>query len=161
MTNLVRVAKRLIPVEQIALFEPFVPDPESPLRTARDLKARIVLLDKNSVLTEETPEQLAEAHHFRFIAADRSATNPTVQYWVETFEADETFKPNRPYLTRLSWKGPDGLARSRLLLAPPETVLAVAVRGEPDPETQLEADEPPARRAAQRRKPRLVTKEAD
>lgn len=137
MQNILRVAKRLIPVEEIALVEPFVLESTSPLLTARDLKSRIVLLDKTSILYERPPEEVAESNGFRLIAADCVATNPAVRFWVETFEAAATFEPARPFQSRLLWRDQAGRVQSRLLLASAEAALAVAVRGESDPDSPL------------------------
>lgn len=134
MENIVRVAKRLIPTEEIALVEPFVFESNSPLRTARDLKSRIVLLDKTSILFERPPEEIAESNGFRFIVADCVATNPAIRFWVETFEPARAFTPSRPFQSRLLWRDQNGQVQSKLLTATAETVLAVAVRGERDPE---------------------------
>ncbi|WP_234686102.1 hypothetical protein [Bradyrhizobium monzae] len=102
MQNVIRISKHLIPIEQIALFEPFVP-PANPLRSEREFKARVVLLDRNSVLSEETPEQLADDHGFRFLAADRAAANPAISFRVETFVPAENFTPSKAYTSRLAW----------------------------------------------------------
>jgi hypothetical protein len=85
MSTVVHVSKHLIPVERIALFEPFVMPEEPPFSTSKDFKSRIVLLDKMSILTEETPEELAQANGFRM--------NPTVAFGVETFTPVENFQP--------------------------------------------------------------------
>ena len=159
MENLIRIGKRLIPLEQIALIEPYVVDPDKPLNTSKQFGSRIVLLDKDSVLSEESVSDLAEAHAFRMVQADGAATNPEVAYWVEHFEPDEFFKPEKSYQSRLLWRSGNGLAHSRLLLASPETVLAIAVRGLPDPESAtnpVEAPAPRRRRAAPRRRAALA-----
>jgi hypothetical protein len=143
MDNVIRIAKRLIPIERIALFEPFVISTDQGLRSTKEFKARIVLLDRVSILAEETPEQLGVANRFRMIAADRVATNPAVNFQVETFEPAEHFKPSRPFLSRLSWHDQDGNTQSKLLLAPPETVLAVVVRGEEVVEAGEESEAQP------------------
>jgi hypothetical protein len=140
MDNVIRISKRLIPIERIALFEPFVISTDQGLRSTKEFKARIVLLDKVSILSEETPEQLGVAHRFRMVAADRVATNPAVHFQVETFEPAEHFKPTRPFLSRLSWHDQDGNTQSKLLLAPPEIVLAVVVRGEEVPGADEESE---------------------
>jgi hypothetical protein len=162
MNDVVQVAKRLIPVEQIALIEPFLSTPNMTIRTMRDFKSRIILLDKSSVLAEDTPEQLAAANSFRMIIMDRTAANPAVAFRVETFEPTEAFKSDRPFQTRLSWNGPNGSSHSKLLISSPEIVLAVAIRGEVDPTAQDDdlAAEPPAQpRARTRRKPALVPRD--
>jgi hypothetical protein len=159
MDKLIRVGKRLIPLEQVALIEPYVADPDKPLNTSKQFHSRLVLLDKDSVLSEETVPALAEAHAFRMVQADGAATNPGVAYWVEQFEPDESFRPEKPFQSRLLWRSANGLAHSRLLLAPPETVLAIAVRGLPDPELAtdpVEAQAARRRRAAPRRRTALA-----
>lgn len=130
MENVIRIAKRLIPIEQIALVEPFIAPTDPPLRTEKEFKARIVLLDRVSILSEETPEELAEAHNFRFVSKDRVATNPSVAFSVEEFEPAENFKPVKPFLSRLLWSDSNGNARSKLMLASPEELLSIVVRGE-------------------------------
>lgn len=149
METIIRVAKRLIPVEEIALVEPFVISATTPpLRTTRDLRSRIVLIDKTRILSESSPEDLGSANGFRFIDADRVATNPAVRFWVEVFEAAPDFVSTRPFLSRLLWRDQNGRVQSRLLTAPAETVLAVAVRGERDPNSG--ADAPSASRPDER-----------
>ena len=162
MTNHVRVSRRLVPIEQIALIEPYSPDISAPLRSERDFKARIVLLDKDSVLSEDPPAELAKAQGFRTISPDQVSTNPQVAYWVETFEAGASFTPARPFLSRLLWRGPTGAVPSKLLLAAPETVLAVAVRGLPDPDDEQAAQHEfslPERKRWPRRRARPAAKD--
>jgi hypothetical protein len=130
MTAVVHTSKHLIPVERIALFEPFVMPAEPPFQSSKDFKGRILLLDKMSVLTEETPEELAEANGFRLIPTDRVATNPAIPFSVETFTPVENFQPSKPYVSRLTWRDGDGNVQSKLLLTSPEVVLAISVRGE-------------------------------
>ncbi|WP_375414983.1 hypothetical protein [uncultured Bradyrhizobium sp.] len=131
MNAVVKVSKHLIPFERIALVEPFVMPEEPPFASTKDFKARILLLDKMSVLTEETPEALAEVNGFNMIMPDRVATSPAVQFGVEAFAPVENFQPSKPYQSRLTWRDADGNAQSKLLLADPDVVLAIAVRGEP------------------------------
>ncbi|WP_156937027.1 hypothetical protein [Bradyrhizobium sp. WSM2254] len=140
MQNVIRISKHLIPIEQIALFEPFVP-PANPLRSEREFKARVVLLDRNSVLSEETPEQLAADHGFRFLANDRAATNPAVGFRVETFVPAENFTPTKSYLSRLAWTDQEGNTQSKLMLTSPEDLLAAVVRGRIDEATDDQSQE--------------------
>ena len=44
-------------------------------QTARDFKARIVLISRDSILTEEPPEALAKKYGFRVLAADAVPPN--------------------------------------------------------------------------------------
>jgi len=162
MDNVIRIAKRIIPIEQIALFEPFVAPTDPPLRTEKDFKARIVLLDRVSVLSEETPEDLANANRFRFVSKDRVGTNPAVAFSVEEFEPAENFQPTKPFLTRLLWNDSQGNSRSKLMLASPEEVLSIVVRGEEKLENSV-ADAAPVqanrRRPTRTRRPAPVAKD--
>jgi hypothetical protein len=159
MTKTVTVGKRLIPIEHIALVEPFDPTAAAGINTEKDFRARVVLIDRDSVLTEETPAIFAEVHAFRMLATDNVATNPAVRFGVETFEPAEGFNPTKPYLTRLQWRDQDGNTQSKLLLSAPEVVLAVAVKGEAESvgvsggTDSAEEAEPPKR--AGRRRTRL------
>jgi hypothetical protein len=100
------------------------------LREPLTFKARVILLNRDTVLAETSPPEFAETHGFRVLADDNVATNPALTFRVETFEPTETFKPAKPYLTRLKWRDPDGNEQSKLLLTKPETVIAIALRGE-------------------------------
>lgn len=136
MSHTVTVGRRLIPLEQIALVEPFEPSPDNPLRTDREFKSRIVLLNRDSVLAETEVAPFTKEHGFRFLAEDGVATNPTVHLSVEAFAPTEGFQPSKPYQSRLVWRDFEGNTQSKLLLSAPEQVLALAVRGEePEPES--------------------------
>jgi hypothetical protein len=135
MDTTVTVGKRLIPIEQIALIEPFDAAAQAKLQTERPFQARIVLVDRESVLTEEALAAFAEKHAFRLLREDGIATSPAVRFSVEAFEPAEGFKPTKPYRSRLLWRDQDGQLQSKLLLAEPETVLSVVVRGAPEPST--------------------------
>jgi hypothetical protein len=111
-----------------------------------------VLIDRDSVLTEQPVEALAHGLRFRLLPEDRVATSPTVGFAVEMFEPVEGFKPSKAYRTRLVWSDREGNSQSKLLLSDPATVLAIAVRGE-----ELAASGETAEVVAinrQRRKPR-------
>lgn len=162
MENVIRIAKHLIPIEQIALVEPFIAPTDPPLRTEKEFKARIVRIDRISVLSEQTPEEFAKENGFRLIVAERVATNPALAFRVERFEPTEDFQPARPFQSRLLWNSADGSTNSKLLLSSPEKVLAIAVRGEPDPDFDAVSEDhvserPP--RGRSRRRPRLVNSE--
>lgn len=132
MDNVITIGKRLIPIEHIAFVEPYDPTTNPKLQTSREYKARIVMINRDSVLTEQTPQSLAEAYGFRVLETDQIATNPSVAFRVETFEPADGFTPSKAFATRLLWRDRDGNDQSKLLVAPPETVLAVVVRGEAD-----------------------------
>ncbi len=147
MSDTVTVGKRLMPLEHIALIEPFDTASQSKLQTDKPFQARIVLIDRESVLTEEALAAFAEKHAFRVLSEDGIATNPAIRFNVEAFEPAEGFKPTKPYRSRVSWRDRDGQVQSKLLLAEPERVLAVVVRGE----RQEAASVPPASPGRSRR----------
>ena len=128
MTTLT-IGKRLIPLERIALVEPFVATGNEAIRTEKPFKSRIVLLNRDSVLTEDALDVFTEQNSFRLLHEDGIATNPSVLFSVEAFEADGNFKPNKPYRSRLLWRDQSAKIQSKLLLTPPEDILAIAIRG--------------------------------
>lgn len=150
MDATVTVGKRLIPLEQIALIEPFDPATQLPLPSERSFKARVVLIDRDSVLTEEALSTFPEKHGFRMLTADGIATNPAIHFSVEEFVAQDGFQPTKPYRSRLMWRDLDGEKQSKLLLSSPETVLAVAVRGEAEVAADAPSDPKPIRRNRRR-----------
>jgi hypothetical protein len=129
MTSTITVGRRLIPLEHIALIEPFDPATQPKMKSDRPFQARIVLVDRESVLTEEALADFAGRHGFRALAEDGIATNPAIHFNVEAFAPADGFRPTRPYQSRLMWRDQAGQMQSKLLLAEPETVLAVVVRG--------------------------------
>ena len=158
MTSTIQIGRRLIPIEHIALVEPFDPAAQSRMLTERPFQARVVLLDRDSVLTEEAPAAFAEAHGFRVLGDDNVGTNPAVRFSVETFEKTEGFQPSKPYRSRLLWRDLEGNTQSKLLLSEPAAALAIAVKGVTPtasaPESGEGPGEPPSARAAKRRKAR-------
>ena len=153
--NIIAIGRKRFPIEEIALVEPFEPPAEpSPRFTSdKDFKARVVLIDRYNVLTEDTVEAFAEANKFRRLPDDNVATNPAVRFRVETFEPSEGFTPRKPYQSRLKWRDQDGNEQSKLLLTKPETVIAVILRGEaaPAPGQQETPGEAPAPQRRARR----------
>jgi hypothetical protein len=150
MENVITLGKRLLPIEQIALIEPFDPSNNPDFKPAKEFKARVVLLNRDTVLTETTPQEFASARGFRLLTEDNVAANPAIAFKVESFEPTETFKPTKPYLTRLKWRDQEGNEQSKLLLTKPDTVLALVLR-------RAEADSPEkktAKRPAKRRRVR-------
>jgi hypothetical protein len=128
-----------IPIEHIALVEPFDPAANPQFKNEKDFKARVVLLNRESVLTEDAPDAFAQANGFRMLADDGVATNPAIKYKVEMFSPREGFAPAKPFVTRLLWRDQDDNEQSRLLLTKPETVIAVVLRGETEPSPAPEA----------------------
>jgi hypothetical protein len=151
MSTFVTVGKRLIPREHIAFVEPYDPAANPRLQTARDFLARVMLINRDSILIEESPEAFAKANEFRMLPEDNVATNPAVHFQVETFEPTEGFSPTKPYATRLRWRDQDGNDQSKLLLSNPEAVLAVAVKGEPN--GRADGEKAPRRSNRRKRRP--------
>lgn len=132
MSETVKIAKRLVPLEHIVLLEPLTPEDLARIKTERPLKSRVVLLNRESVLMEEELATFAEKYGFRILGGeDGIAANPLVSFSVEAFSPSDLFEPTKPYRSRLMWKDQTDQSQSKLLLAEPETVLAVVIRGEP------------------------------
>ena len=133
MQNVITIGKRFVPLEEIAFVEPFDPASNPDFKSDKPFKARVVLLNRDTLLTEIAPQEFADQHGFRMLSEDAIAVNPAVAFRVETFAPTESFKPEKPFATRLKWRDVDGNEHSRLLLSKPETVIAVAVRREAEP----------------------------
>jgi hypothetical protein len=146
MSDTLTIGKRLILAEHVAFVEPFDPAAYPRMQTQRSFKARVVLIDRESMLTEDTPENFARAAGFRMLAEEGVATNPAIHFGVETFQPVEGFEPRKPYRSRLLWRDLDGNTQSKLLLSPPEMVLAVAVQGEERPPAGQNGEPAAARR---------------
>jgi hypothetical protein len=122
--NVIIVGKRLIPSEQVALIEPFDPSSMPDVTYQKNFQGRILLRNRDYVLTEQTPAAFADEHGFRSITEDDVAVNPLIVFTVENFEPTEQFNPARPFKTRLKWRDHTGHEQSKLLLAKAEHVLA-------------------------------------
>jgi hypothetical protein len=121
--QVITLGKKLIPAEQIAFVEAFDPASNPEFKPDRHFKGRVVLLNRDTVVTEMTPQDFAAAHNMRLLAEDNVAVGQTIAFRVETFAPTETFQPSKAYLTRLKWRDHDGNEQSKLLLTPPETVV--------------------------------------
>lgn len=159
MDNVVRVSKHLIPVERIALVEPFVASSGEPLKTTKTFKTRIVLRDRISVLSEEAPDALAKTHNFRWIEADGIGVNPLLTFRVELFAPTESFKPSKQFLSRMAWNDEEGNTQSKLMLTAPDALLALVARGQGTTNGSAAAPKPTRRRA--RRAPSAQTPARD
>jgi hypothetical protein len=128
MQDVITIGKRLIPLEQIAFAEPFDPASNPEFKPEKEFKARVVLLNRDTVLAEIAPQDFVEAHGFRVLAEDGIAVNPRIAFRVETFTPSESFNPQKAYVTRLKWRDPDGNEQSKLLLTKPEDVIRIVLR---------------------------------
>jgi hypothetical protein len=52
----------------------------------------------------------------RLLAEDNVAVGHAIAFKVETFTPTETFRPTKPYVTRVKWRDHDGTEQSKLLL---------------------------------------------
>jgi hypothetical protein len=66
--QVITFGKRLVPIEQIAFIEVFDPASNPEFKPERDFKGRVVLLNRDTVLTEMTPHDFAAAHNMRLAA---------------------------------------------------------------------------------------------
>ena len=127
--SVITIGKRLLPLAQIALVEPFDPTSNPNFKPERDFKARVVLLNRDPLLIEQTPAAFAEQNAFELLADDQVALNRLIPFKVETFEPREGFTPTKPYKTRLKWRDQIGLDQSKLLITEPLSVAALMVNG--------------------------------
>ncbi len=132
MVQSIKVSNRLIPLEHIALIEPFDPTAQHQLNSKREFQSRILLIDRDSVLSEHARDALAEANRFRTLKEDGVALNPGIRFSVEAFVPNEGFNPTKAYKSRLTWKDQDGEQQSKLLLTGPEDVLEIVMSHEDD-----------------------------
>ncbi|HEY7387096.1 MAG TPA: hypothetical protein VH640_01215 [Bryobacteraceae bacterium] len=154
MNSTVTIGNRLIPLEHIVAVEPFDPETQLPIPSERSFHARVLLLNRDNFLMEETVEAFSKKHGFLFLAEDQISVNAVdVHFSVETFVPKAGFQPTKDYRSRLIWTDLDGERQSKLLLTPPDTVLAVAVRGEPDPSADNAAPMKSKPARTKRRKP--------
>jgi hypothetical protein len=120
----------------------------------RDFKTRVILLNRDFVLTEQTPADFATEHNFELLADDQVAVNRLVSYKVELFEPRADFAPAKPFKTRLKWRDLHGNEQSKLLLTEPAAVLALTV--EPPQRSTKQLANRPARRRRQSREAAAV-----
>jgi hypothetical protein len=122
--KVITIGKRLVPAEQIAFVEAFDAARNPEFKPEKEFKGRVVLLNRDTVLTEMTPEDFAAAHGLRLLAIDNIAVGESLPFRVEIFAPTEKFQPSKAYQTRLKWNDHDGNEQSKLLLAAPEAVIA-------------------------------------
>jgi len=145
--QIITIGKRLVPAEQIALVETFDPAGNPEFKPEREYKARVIVLNRDTVLMETAPEQFAEASGFHLLVDDNVAINPLLAFRVETFMPTESFKPEKPYRTRIKWRDPDGNEQSKLLIMEPEMVVfKLSRRGAERPSDSKAAPKRPERK---------------
>jgi hypothetical protein len=150
--QVITFGKRLVPAEQIAFVEAFDPASNPEFKPDRDFKGRVVLLNRDTVLTEMTPQEFAAAHNMRLLAEDNLAIGQAIAFRVETFTPTETFKPSKAYLTRIKWRDHDGNEQSKLLMTAPETVVTeLSLRRAESASRSNESPRQPTRRRRSRK----------
>ncbi|RXH33340.1 hypothetical protein XH84_10250 [Bradyrhizobium nanningense] len=102
--KVITIGKKLVPVEQVAFVEPFDPAANPEFKPEKDYKGRIVLLNRDIVLTGQTPQEFAAEYELHLFTEDSVAVNRAIVFRVETFGPTESFKPAKPYKTRLKWR---------------------------------------------------------
>ena len=142
MQNILTLGRHLIPVEHIVWIEAFDPAQNPDFHSDRPYRSRVVLVNCDTHLSEETLEALAGKCGLRFLAQDQTAFNPHLTYRIETFAPTPTFTPEKPFKTRLKWWNADGEEQSKLLLTPREIVISIVMQAAAQP---LSGERPPKR----------------
>lgn len=122
--KVITIGKRLVPAEQIAFVEPFDPSANPEFKPEKEFKGRLVLLNRDIVLTKQTPQDFAAEHELHLFVEDAIAVSWNIAFRVETFGPTESFNPTKPYRTRLKWRDLTGGEQSKLLVTTPEAVIA-------------------------------------
>jgi hypothetical protein len=95
--KVITIGKRLVPAEQVAFVEPFDPSSNPEFKPEKDFKGRVVLLNREIVLTEQTPQEFATGHDLHLFVEDSVAVNRKIRFKIEIFEPTESFKPTKLY----------------------------------------------------------------
>jgi hypothetical protein len=61
MEDVITIGRRIVPFERIALIEPFDPASNPDFKPAKEFRARVVMLNRDIVLTELAPQEFADA----------------------------------------------------------------------------------------------------
>jgi hypothetical protein len=148
--QIITIGKRLIPAEQIALVERFDPTANPEFKPEKDYKSRIILLNRDTVLAEVTPQEFAAAHGLHMLFEDDAALSSVLVFRVETFVPTETFKPEKGYRSRIKWRDRDGNEQSKLLVTEPETIVLELSHhaSTANPKTETAPERPARRRRA-------------
>ncbi|KYK44652.1 hypothetical protein A1D31_36555 [Bradyrhizobium liaoningense] len=117
------IGRKLVPLAQVAFVEVFDPAANPDFKPEKEFKARLILLNYEIVLTEQTVEAFATEHGLHIFTEDTVAVNQAIVFRVEVFEPTADFKPAKPYKTRLKWRDLAGGEQSKLLLTDPQTVI--------------------------------------
>jgi hypothetical protein len=98
MQNVITIGRELVPVEQIAYFESFEPPANGQFKPDKPYKGRVVLLNRETVLTETAPQEFAETNGFRLLPRTTSPPIPRSRFGSRVLRRPTT--SIRPSLTR-------------------------------------------------------------
>jgi len=108
--GLITIRDTSVARENLILVEPFDPAKSTGIPNPERFAGRALFRDGTSMLTEQTPQQFAADHGFRFLGKpDNVATNPDITFRVQAFHLVEAkkknpdFKPERDFASRLVW----------------------------------------------------------
>jgi hypothetical protein len=135
MEDVITIGKRLVPIEQIAFVEPFDPAVSPDFESEKPFRARVVMLNRDMLLAEVTPQEFAKANGFRMLAEDSLAVNPAIIFQIETFTASDRLAPTKAYASRLKWRDADSYQYSKLLVTAPDVIIAQVMHGKDEPHT--------------------------
>lgn len=78
----------------ITIVEPFDPTANPEFKPEKDYKGH--MLNREIVLTEQTPQEFAAEHELHMFTEDSVAVNRAIVFRVETSEPTESFNPAKP-----------------------------------------------------------------
>jgi hypothetical protein len=76
--KVITIGKRLVPAEQVAFVEPFDPSSNPEFKPEKDFKGRVVLLNREVVLTGQTPQEFAAEHDVTRLSVFPGGTAPGI-----------------------------------------------------------------------------------
>lgn len=158
MPTFVTIGPRLVAPEHIALVELYEASANPRIETSKRFLSRVLLINRDSLLSEDAPAVFVDAHGFRMLPHDNVAINPRVNFQVEQFVPKEGFTPTKAWASRLLWRDLDGNQQSKLMLTEAELVFAVVAGDHAQAAEASRQTLSPAK--AQRRRPRQPRPEA-
>jgi hypothetical protein len=96
--TILTIGKRLISLEQIAYVEAFDPAANPEFKPEKDFKARLVLLNRDAVLTENSPEEFSEANGFHVLAEDNIAVKTSFDFAISLARRIQLYEGATRYL---------------------------------------------------------------
>jgi len=121
--TILTIGRKLVPLAQVAFVEMFDSAANPEFKPEKEYKARVIMLNREIVLTEQTVESFATEHGLHLFTEDTVAVNQKIVFRVEIFEPTTDFNPTKPYKTRLKWRDLAGGEQSKLLLTDPQAVI--------------------------------------